>query len=231
MKYYELINTVYLVKDLPYDETNRKIGQFINKALLYDEDLKDWHKVNCYKFYVYNSLYPIESGKIYKAGKTYVFRIRSLSKEFLAKIEKILPVVTDDCIKILSVQQRDIHQRHIIGLRTITPAIATIDGNYWRQRHDVLKLIEQIQLNLLKKYKSYYGEDLIINNNFIKYIEFDNHTPIALKYKDMTLIGNKFHLIINNDAVSQKLAFIALAAGILEKNSSNGMGFCLPIYA
>ncbi len=95
--------------------------------------------------------------------------------------------------------------------------------------NDILLLKERIQANLEKKYSAYYGQKIAVEQNFIQYMEFVRDKPIALKYKKTTLIGNKFNLVINDDETSQKLAFVALATGLLEKNSSNGMGFCMPI--
>ena len=40
-------------------------------------------------------------------------------------------------------------------------------------------------------------------------------------------MGNKLTVLVNGDEASQKLAFMALGTGLLEKNSSNGMGFCI----
>lgn len=40
------------------------------------------------------------------------------------------------------------------------------------------------------------------------------------------LFGNKFKIVPNEDEVSQKLAFVALACGLGEKQSYGG-GFCL----
>jgi len=43
---------------------------------------------------------------------------------------------------------------------------------------------------------------------------------------NVRFFGNKFRIVPNEDEVSQKLAFVALACGLGEKNSFGG-GFCL----
>ncbi len=48
---------------------------------------------------------------------------------------------------------------------------------------------------------------------------------MKLYNKEVRLFGNKFKIIPNEDEVSQKLAFVALGAGLGEKNSFGG-GFC-----
>jgi len=44
--------------------------------------------------------------------------------------------------------------------------------------------------------------------------------------RKITFFGNKFRIAPNEDDISQKLAFVALACGLGEKNSYGG-GFCL----
>ena len=88
-------------------------------------------------------------------------------------------------------------------------------------------MTRRIEDNLIKKYQDYYEETLELSENFIQGIEFKNYKPIGLKYKNIRLIGNKFSILVSEDEISQKLAFTALGTGSLEKNSSNGMGFCI----
>ncbi|GEM_PF-4865975 len=116
MEYFELVNTVYLLKDIPYEYANEEIGKFINMALSLDNELGEWHKQNCYKFYVYNSFYPIESKKIYKAGSVYKFKIRSLNKEFVSKMKELLTMVECNYLKIIMIQEKVFKQRYIVGL-------------------------------------------------------------------------------------------------------------------
>jgi len=39
---------------------------------------------------VFNSFYPIENDEIYKKGKNYIFRIRSLNYEFIEMLQESL---------------------------------------------------------------------------------------------------------------------------------------------
>lgn len=231
MEYYELTNTVYLLKDILYERSNEMIGNFINRALLFDDELKQRHKQNCYKNYVYNSFYPIECSKVYRAGRTYIFRIRSLDRDFILKMKLLLPKVQYEYMKIVAAEEKVFSPRYIAGLYTLTPALSTVNDRHWTIKDDIVLLQDRIQKNLEKKYYDYYGKEISIKRKFIQYIELCNHKPIALKYKKTTLIGNKFNIVINDDDASQKLALVALAAGLLEKNATNGMGFCMPIHA
>ena len=78
--------------------------------------------------------------------------------------------------------------------------------------------------------------ELQSEQNFIQLLEIKNKTPqtieiskvdrVKAKKSKFRLFGNKFRIVPNEDEVSQKLAFVALACGLGEK-SSFGAGFCV----
>jgi len=106
--------------------------------------------------------------------------------------------------------------------------LATIGKNiYWVPGDDLKILIERMNSNLFKKYKDYFGTSLNEEQLFFEKIKIMNKKPIVYKYKNTNLFGNKFKIAINNDEISQKLAFMTLGVGLLEKNSTIGMGFCI----
>ncbi|MBN1214239.1 MAG: CRISPR-associated endoribonuclease Cas6 [Candidatus Lokiarchaeota archaeon] len=228
MHYFELTTTVYLLKNVAFNEVNEKIAQLINKAMLSDKELAIKHEVNQFKNYVFDSLYPREQDKIYKAGKIYVFRIRSLEEYFITKIKESFSQVTTDYFKVIAGEVRRYEQRPIKELYTVTPALATIGKNiYWIPGNDIKILIERMNSNLFKKYKNYFGVSLNEEQLFFEKIKVLNKKPLVYKYKNINLFGNKFKIAINDDEISQKLAFMTLGVGLLEKNSTVGMGFCI----
>ena len=228
MHYYELTVTAYLLKNVAFNEVNEKIAQLINKAMLNEEKLAIKHKENKFKNYVFDSLYPREKDKIYKAGKIYVFRIRSLEEDFITKINQLFHNVTTDYFKVIAGEIKKQEQRTIKELYTVTPALATIGKNiYWISGNDIKLLIERMNSNLFKKYKDYFGTSLSEEQLFFEKIKIMNEKPIVYKYKNTNLFGNKFKIAINDDETSQKLAFMTLGVGLLEKNSTIGMGFCI----
>jgi CRISPR-associated endoribonuclease Cas6 len=231
MHYFELTVTSYLLKDVAFNEVNEKISQLINKVMLADRDLAIKHEENKYKNYVFDSLYPREKDKIYKAGKIYVFRIRSLEEYFITKTKELFPQVTTDYFKVIAGEIKKYEQRPIKELYTVTPALATINNHFWVFGDDIMALQDRIQVNLLKKYRDFFGEDIKKEGSFIQYIEMKNKKPIAFNYKNIQLIGNKFIIRVSEDDLSQKLAFLALGVGLLEKNATNGMGFCIAKYS
>jgi len=218
MHYFELTTTAYLLKNVDFDEVNEKIAQLINKAMLNDEKLAMKHEVNQFKNYVFDSLYPREKDKIYKAGKIYVFRIRSLEEDFITKINQLFRNVTTDYFKVIAGEIKKQEQRTIKELYTVTPALATINNHFWISGDDIMLLQDRIQINLLKKYREFYNVDLKKENSFIQCIEIKNKKPIAYNYKNIQLIGNKFNIKVNED-------------DLLEKNATNGMGFCIAKYS
>lgn len=227
MQYFELNCTAYLIKDIYFDETNEIIGKHITNGMSLDKDLLNLHQDRGYKFYVYDSLYPREEDKTYKKGRIYVFKIRSIDKILLSKIAKVITKVTPTYFQIISTELKTYNQFFINELYTVTPAVLTVDNKFWTRGDSIELLTRRIEDNLIKKYQDYYGEIIELDERFIQAIEFKNYKPIGLKYKNIRLIGNKFSILVNENEVSQKLAFMALGAGILEKNSSNGMGFCI----
>jgi CRISPR-associated endoribonuclease Cas6 len=227
MQYFELICTAYLIKDIYFDEANEITGKCIVNGMSLDRDLLSIHQDKGYKFYVYDSLYPRELDKTYKKGRIYVFKIRSIDKVFLWKIAKVITKVTPIYFQIISTELKTYNQFFINELYTVTPAVLTVDNRFWTRGDSIELLTRRIEDNLIKKYQDYYEETLELSENFIQGIEFKNYKPIGLKYKNIRLIGNKFSILVSEDEISQKLAFTALGTGLLEKNSSNGMGFCI----
>jgi len=226
LEFYELTITTLLQEDIFFTESNEKIGNLISAAMHLDAELAAKHKENGYKLYCFGGLYPVEKDKQYKTGRVYIFKLRSLERAYILKIKQLLPAVKNSSFKILAVEMKTCKQRYISELYTITPAVATVDNRNWAVGDDFLLLQERIQVNLIKKYKAFFHEELQPTQSFFQHIEIINNKPIRIKYKNTSLIGNKLKLQINNDEISQRLAFTALACGLLEKNSSIGCGFC-----
>lgn len=226
MEYYELTLTCYLTKDVIFSEANEIIGNKINKSMLLDESLKENHEKNTYKHYVYNSFYPLENDKIYKSGRIYVMKLRSLNSTFISKINNLITKTPGDDFRVIAVEHKTIRQKHITELYTVTPALITVNNKYWQVGDDFMLLQDRFQMNLEKKYKTFYGEEINVDHSFIQGIQILNKKPIVLKYKNTHMSGSKFKIIVNDDELSQKLAFVAEATGIGEKGSSMGMGYC-----
>lgn len=218
MIYHELVITVRLNQDITVEYSYEAVSSFISKAMLGDEQLKKFHEQMGFKYYVTCSLYPIEQDKVYRKGRVYLFNLRSLDVSFILKMKQLVMLVNGSPMKAIAIELRNNDYRPISEIYNITPAVAIINNNCWR-REDGLKLLaERIHSNAHKKYQSFYGEQLVTNENFIEYIEQKNVKPIRIRYKNTSLFGSKLVLGVKQDEASQRLAFTVMGAGILEKN-------------
>ncbi len=235
MKYFELICTAYIKKEIPFKESFEIVSKYISFSMAQDESLKSLHyKENVFKHYTFGNFYPIEKDKIYKKGNSYTFRVRSLDENFIDKLSKILRQNIDNPnFLVVQTHKKIIKQFFISELYSVTPVIISVgNGLYWSidKDGDILKLQKQLNYNLKKKYQSFYGESIDEEQNFIQLLEIQNKFPQSIymtkNQKEVRFFGNKFRIVPNEDEVSQKLAFVALACGLGEKNSFGG-GFCL----
>lgn len=234
MKYFELSITVFLKQDLHYKNSLEKISKLINQTMLLDKNLKAMHKENRFKHYCFDNFFPIADNGIYKNGSIYIFRIRSLDEDFMDKISLLIKKPDNEYIKVLASEKKEVKQFFIQSIESITPVIVSVDiegqkhSIQWTMERDgdIMKLQKQLHENLLKKYKSFYGEKLEEAQNFIQLLEIKNQKPqtihIEKNEKKIKLFGNKFKIIPNEDEVSQKLAFLALGCGLGEKQSYGG---------
>lgn len=226
MQFLELTVTVMLKRNIHYFDSGYIIGKNINKSMLLDEELKQIHHKKEYKNYVFNNFYPLEKEKIYIKDRLYVFKIRGLSYDFINKMSKCLSMLKSDDFKVVSICEKEIKQKYIKELYTMTPLIVTIDSKPWLQDDDLDVFKRRLEDNLEKKYKSFFNEEINVRDKFIKDIKFKNIKPMHFNYKDIKLIGNKVSIEVQDNEEAQKAAFLARATGLGEKNSAVGAGFC-----
>lgn len=227
MNYFEITITTLLKRDIYFADSGYVIGKNINRITLLDEGLKELHPKKEYKNYVFNSFYPLEKDKFYKKDKLYIFKIRSLDYEFCEKIYRLSINLKSEDFKIISADINEINQRTIKEIYTVTPLIITVDNKPWMQKDDIELFKERIESNLEKKYKNFYNEDIDVKGKFINSIEFKNRKPMHYNYKNgIKLLANKVSILIQDNEEAQKVAFLARAVGIGEKNSAIGAGFC-----
>lgn len=240
MKYYELKCTTYVKKDLDFQDSFDGLSKFINYAICQNEEFKNLHEQNRFKHYCFSSFYPIEKDGIYKQGRTYNFKLRALDKNFIETLSNSLREnINNPNMQVLSTEFKTIKQFFISELYSITPTITIVDNGdgvpkTWTIKNDgdIMRLTKQLHENLKKKYESFYNEELHPAQNFIQLLEVKNQKPQSIYFtkkqgetsKKIRLLGNKFNLHVNEDEVSQKLAFMALGSGLGEKQGY-GAGF------
>jgi CRISPR-associated endoribonuclease Cas6 len=236
MKYFELTCKAFIKSNLNFDESFEKMSKFINFAIIRC-GLQELHDSIGYKFYSFSGFRPDkeeQQNRKYKAGKISEFLIRSLDESFIDKMATALRENIDNpYIQVLQTTKKTMKQFFISELYSATPVIVTSEGNlFWtmEKNGDIMQLQKQLHDNLEKKYQSFFGEELKSNHNFIQLLEIKNRVPqniiIHKDSKKIRFFGNKFKIVPNEDELSQKLAFVALACGLGEKNSYGG-GFCV----
>lgn len=233
MNYFELSCTVYLKSDIAFSESYERIARYISFAMVRG-GLEEVHSKVGYKHYTFGGLLPVRKEKVYAKGATYKFAIRSLSEGFIDTLSKALRLNTENPDMIVVETHKCMVKRHFVSeLYSATPVVVSVEnGKFWTMESsgDIMLLQKQLHDNLEKKYQSFYGEAIKAPQNFIQLIEIKNRVPQNIRIhkegKQITFYGNKFRIIPNEDELSQKLAFVALACGLGEKNSFGG-GFCL----
>jgi CRISPR-associated endoribonuclease Cas6 len=225
----EVTVTVRLKNPVYFQDAQEEIGKYLNHSMLLNNDLTKFHEADGYKFYVFSGLWPTEKNKTYQAGNVYIFKIRSLQQDF---VEELIPCIRrndNKTFQVLAVENKKYHHhrhRFIQEISTITPFVVTVDGKPWMpEQHDFDLLLDRLHANAEKKYKKLFGEE-VFTDSFIQGISLLNSKPLVMHYKNISVLGHKARIVVNEDKQSQKLAFIVLGAGLAEKNSVIGAGFC-----
>lgn len=224
MKVYEINVKLYLVKNIMMKDISELLAKIIDNTLGKNKKFLAFHNKNCYKNYSFNSLYPLEQDKIYKADQIYNFQIRTLDlelAEFL--LEELVKTFTDD-VKVLKTDIKIMKNYHLEKIYSITPLIIKDDKGYWKNNISIEEYERRLKSNLFKKYKDLSGEQIEEDIPIFTAIEFKNRKPVAFDYKDIRLLGDKISLIIADDELSQKIAYMALGTGLGEM-SARGAGF------
>ena len=233
MVYFQLTCSVYVKQNITLEGSFEILSKYISFSL-YENDSSSIHQKKGFKYYVFDGFYPRESSKIYKQGNTYTFNIRSLDESLINQLQiSLRQNINNPYLQVLSTYKKNIKQFFIAELQSVTPTIITTTPNtYWTMQEsgDIMQLQRQLHDNAEKKYKSFFDASINIQQNFIQMIEILNQKPqniiIHKDGKAIRLFGNKFRILPNEDESSQKLAFVAFACGLGEKNSY-GAGFML----
>lgn len=226
MLYYTAKFTIVFKNTIAAHQVNEIISSSINMAMFRDEGLKNLHEKNTFKGYTFSSPYPIETEKIYKPQTLYLLELRSINLNFLLKMKTLLPMSTS-YFKVLSCEVNNCKQQYVDKLVTITPAITTLNGSYWVKEDGLEVVMDRMHNNAVRKVKILLNDTFPEpSENFIQCISQLNRKAIKIPYKNTSLIGNKFEIVVKSDAVSQKLAWVVLGCGLAEKGSQ-GCGFCI----
>jgi len=235
LKYFELICTAYIKKDIEFKRSFEILSTYISYAMMRDDKLKELHSSRGFKHYIFGGFLPIEREKIYTSGNSYKFSIRSLDEKFIDTLSQTLRENIDNPhLIIVESHKKSIKQFFISELYSATPVIVSMSsGRFWTKEDDLMLVYKQLQDNLEKKYQEFYNTPIRGIQNFIQLFELKNNRLQTIQTNKthsngsaVKFYGNKFRVVPNEDEISQKLAFVALACGLGEKSSFGG-GFCL----
>lgn len=229
MDVYEIKIKLYLLKDIKIEETQTYLAYFIDSVMIKDNIFLGVHETNQYKFYSFDSLYPLAKEGIYQKDNTYVFRIRTVDYKMAEYLyEKLIRNRTKE-LQGLTGEIKIIKPKLIKKLYTLTPVVLKTDQGYWKNSLTFADFEERLKINLIKKYKSITGEDIDEDFQLYFQINFKNKVPVSRKYKGVKLLGDMIEIEIAENENAQKLARLALGAGLLEMNA-RGFGFVNYIY-
>ncbi len=224
MKVYELTLKIFLLKDLPIDNAYEKLSELIDKSLCKGAELLALHNENNYKYYTFSLPYKLEQNKTYKAGNVYSVKIRTIDEKILKNFETQLVNMYTSFIKALTIDVKIIPKKHISTIYSITPVVIKTDNGYWKGNLSLDQYERRIKENIIKKYNQFLNEKVSEDFPLYNFIKFDNKKPIGIKYKNITLLGDKVTLNIADDELSQNMAYLALGSGVGEMGP-RGMGF------
>lgn len=196
-----------------------------------NESLLELHETNCYKQYCFDQPYPLEKDGIYKEGKVYTVRVRTVSDKLAQYFADYLANHYNHQIKGLTVEIMIIPQKFISQIFSITPVVIKCDGTesgrqvkgYWKKCISFEQYEERLKSNLIKNIIDWQGK----NRRRFWFIPADwieNYKPIAVPYKGRKLLGDKVCLQAAENEQAQALLYMALGTGLGEMNA-RGCGF------
>lgn len=217
---------LYVLRDISAERIQAEMAAFLDQGLVKDIRFAELHQTNQFKGYCYDLLYPVEQGKVYKKGGIYTLTVRTIDPELVRYFATQAVNVYTQAVKALTAEVKVIPQKPIELLYTLTPVILKCgEKGFWRDTLSVEQYEERLKVNLLKKWRQFYGEKLPEDFELFMGIEFLNKVPIKVEYKNIHLLGDKLRLYIAGNETAQNLAQMAIGVGAGEMNS-RGSGFC-----
>ena len=226
MLVYELPLTIFCKKDIPYIEAGEAAGQLFDKALCLDERFLAYHEeVKDYKFYVHDLPYPGEADGVYRAGRMYALRLRTVKEELADYFLNHLRGIETDTLRCIRADIRILPKRIIEKAYSLTPVVVkNYPQGYWKSCMPVSEFEGRLFGNLIKKYKHLTEKEIDENFDLYEQIRIKNTKPIRVSYKGIGLLGDKLELVAAKNEMAQELLYMALGTGMGENNTC-GCGF------
>lgn len=216
---------MYVLQNIPAEKINAQIAAFLDHELVKDVYFAEFHQKNQYKMYCFDSFWPVEQDKVYKKDKIYTLTVRTIDPELARYFAGQAVNGYTDAMKALTAEVKVIPQNPIELLYSLNPVIIKCQSGYWRDSLSAEQYEERLKVNLLKKWRQFYGEKLPEDFEMFTGIEFLNKVPVKVEYKNIHLLGDKLRLHVAENETAQALAQVAIGTGLAEMNS-RGQGFC-----
>lgn len=223
MNVYEIQWKLCLLKDVVAEEVPAEIAKLIDSTLA-TNDLLDFHESNKYKNYCFDSLYPVPADKIYRNETICSVRIRTISNELAQFFSNKLNHQYNYSLQGLSSSIKIIPRKQINKVFSLTPMILKFEGGYWKNVISFEEFEERFKVNLIKKYNLIMNTKIEEDFPLYTSLKLLNNKPVSMKYKDVSLLGDKIEMVIASNETAQELMYMALGTGLGEMNS-RGAGF------
>ena len=223
MDIYELKIKIYLLKDIKINEAQNYLAYFIDSVLVKNKHYARMHEQNIYKYYTFDSLYPLAKNGIYKADNIYTFRIRTIDYKLAEYFSNNLSDNRTNELQGLTTEIKILKQHLIKKIYTLTPVIIKTENGYWKNNLSLNDFEERLKINLIKKYNNLFNCKLDEDFRFYNYLKFKNKVPVSRKYKNITLLGDMLELEIAENDTAKKLAWLAVGVSLGEL-SARGYG-------
>lgn len=220
----EMYMKVYLTKNINKEDESTQISQIIDKCFLKDKEYARFHEKNIYKFYNFNSFYPLEERGLYKAGNIYTVIIRTVNKRLVEFFEKNLVNEYTDSIKVLTIDKKMIPKKHIEKIYSITPIVIKCEKGYWKNNTSLAEYENRIKINLIKKYNKFNNTKIEEDFELFTFLKFENQKPVGTNFKGKKLLGDKLTFNVSENEIAQEIIYFALGTGLGEINA-RGLGF------
>lgn len=214
-----------LKESIHAEDIQSTIAGFFDRVLATSSETLTFHNTNDYKNYTFDGFHPYEVEKNYFADKTYTTTLRTNDSNLAVFFEKQLCKVETTSLQVINTEKRIIPKKQIEKIYSITPIILKCeDGRYWKNSMNLDEFSERLKENLIKKYNLLTNSKMDEHFQLFKSITFKNKVPIATKYKNIKLLGDKIEVEVDESEQAQTLIYLALGSGLGEMNS-RGFGF------
>lgn len=220
----ELYVKVYCLEDLSKKEVSVQISKLMDCCLMEEDKTQVIHTSRGYKFYSFSMLKPFETDGVYKKGNIYTFVLRTVDEKLAALFKSKLAQQYTKALKALTVEEKEVKERPIEKIFTLTPIVMKFEQGYWKNHYTEEVFEKRLKENMIKKFNTLTGTKLDEDFELFEYIRFDNQKPVAFKCKNINLLGDKITLGIAANKIAQQLAYMTIGAGMGELNA-RGAGF------